>query len=66
MNTVLLVITFFVIETGEQVFIDGWGPRVQPSMEVCESRKPKIEQYLDQIIVSYAALNAVVTCEEIR
>lgn len=64
MNIVLLVVTFYVIETGEPTFIDGWHPRVQPSMEVCETRKPKLEQYLEQIIVSYAELNAVVTCEE--
>lgn len=45
MTKVWLVLTFFLTETGDPVFVDGWMPREQPSYEVCLKRLEFFEGY---------------------
>lgn len=45
MTKVWLVLTFFLADSGEAVYIDGWMPREQPSYEVCLERLEFFENY---------------------
>ena len=48
MLTTYLVVLFFY-GPGEPVLLEGWYPRVQESMEICEVKKQDVHNYLAAI-----------------
>lgn len=60
---IFLIVTFLDVD-GQPLYFDGWSPKMQPSMEVCEIRKEFIENYLQQdYVVPDGVDKIVVTCE---
>lgn len=41
----ILLIVLFLVD-GQPKVLDGWGPRIQPSMQMCVSRKMLVEEVL--------------------
>lgn len=66
MKIIYLVISFYLVDNPDTPrFLDGWHPLEQPSIEICEERKQKIEEYLELITLPENIINYTVECEEI-
>ena len=64
MTIVVLIVTFFT-STGDSLYMDGWHPRQQPSMDICLERSINIENYLDQLDFPKHIESFTVECKEI-
>lgn len=47
MGEIFLVIVFSV-SGGPYIFDDDWGPRIQPSYEVCAERADRVIEYIEE------------------
>ncbi len=57
MKIFLLVI--FTLD-GQNIVIDGWGPREQPSLEVCLERADFAKNYIDSLDLGKVSISEVV------
>jgi|15BtaG_2_1085339.scaffolds.fasta_scaffold00554_2 uncharacterized protein CbrC (UPF0167 family) len=42
-----LLVILFTTHNGEEIYIDGWHPTQQQSLEVCEQRKAFLEKTME-------------------